>query len=391
MRDRIHEIITDEIEKGNLVGANISILKNGNEVYYNEFGLADRERNIPMKRDTIIRLYSMSKPITAAAAMLLFERGEIDLFTPISKYLPSFKNQKVDVDGTLVDAKREVTIRDLLNMTSGIVYPDVSTKARRHMQDIFDEYIDEAYKGKAKSTYEFCNRMGECSLAYHPGEQWNYGASADVLGALIEVVAGKKYGEFLKEEFFEPLGMVDTDFYVPEEKVGRFAQNYIYCEEQKKLVPYLGNNLALIDFTRKPAFESGGAGIVSTIEDYTKFALMLLNEGEYQGKRYLSKQTVQFMRTCQLSIDQQNYLDWDSLQGYGYGNFMRILKDRAKAGTNGSIGEYGWDGWTGNYLTINPEENLVMLYFIQRCNTGFNEVTRRLRSVVYGAMNDSFV
>lgn len=387
MKERLAEIINGEIEKGNIAGANISIIKEDKEVYYNEFGYADMEKNIPMKRDTIIRLYSMTKPVTAAGAMLLFERGIIDLYDPVSKYLPSFETQMVSKNNMLIPAERKVTIRDLLNMTSGIVYPGAEGVAERHMGAVFDTYIENAKNGNYGSTYDFCNQMGSCPLAFQPGEQWRYGASADVLGAVIEVASGKSFGEFLKEEFFEPLGMLDTDFYVPEDKLYRFAQNYIFDETQNKLIPYEGDNLSLMDFTKKPGFESGGAGLVSTMNDYSKFALMLLNEGAYKGKRILGKKTVRFMKTPQLTNEQQITFNWDSVRGYSYGNLMRILTDQAKAATNASLGEYGWDGWTGNYFTIDPEEKIIFMYFIQRCNSGTTEVTRKLRAITNGLIH----
>lgn len=387
MKERLAEIVNKEIQDGHIAGASICIIKEDKEVYYNDFGFADMEKKMPMRRDTIIRLYSMTKPVTAASAMLLFERGLIDLYDPISKYLPSFRNQMVSVNDTLVSANKEVTIRELLNMTSGIVYPGDNTLSEKQMGTVFRNYIENARKGKYGTTYEFCNQMGECALAFQPGEQWLYGASADVLGAIVEVVSGKTFGEFLKEEFFEPLGMVDTDFYVPADKLDRFAQNYIFSDGENKLVPYDGDNLALIDFTRKPAFESGGAGLVSTINDYSKFALMLLNEGVYKGKRILGRKTVGFMRTPQLTEEQHKSFNWDSIRGYSYGNLMRVLVDKAKGATNASIGEYGWDGWTGNYFTIDPEEKLIFMYFIQRCNSGTTEATRKLRAVTYGLIH----
>lgn len=387
MKERLAEIINGEIKNGNIAGANICIIKDDKEVYYNEFGYADMEQKIPMKRDTIIRLYSMTKPVTAAAAMLLFERGVIDLYDPVSKYLPSFETQMVSEDNTLVPVNRKVTIRDLLNMTSGIVYPGEEGVAERQMGALFAAYIENAKCGDYGSTYDFCNQMGSCPLAFQPGEQWRYGASADVLGAVIEVVVGKSFGEFLKDEFFIPLGMIDTDFYVPEDNLHRFAQNYIFDENKGKLVPYEGDNLALMDFTKKPAFESGGAGLVSTINDYSKFALMLLNDGVYKGKRILGRKTVHLMRTPQITEEQKAYYTWDSVRGYSYGNLMRILTDQAKAATNASLGEFGWDGWTGNYFTIDPEEKILFMYFIQRCNAGTTEVTRKLRAIMNGLIH----
>lgn len=383
----ICDFINNEIKLGRIAGANICVMKENKEVYYREFGLADIDRKIPVKRDTIFRMYSMSKPVTAAAVMLLFERGMIDLYDPVSKYLTTFQKPKVLTEKGLVDAKREVTIQDLLNMTSGVVYPDDNIPAGIKMKEIFDRCTDKALQGKPMSTVEFILEVGKCPLAFHPGDQWRYGSSADVLGALIEVVSGKRFGEFLKEEFFEPLGMVDTGFYVPEEKWNRFAENYEYSEEEKKLFPYRGYNLALVDFKKQPGFESGGAGLVSTIEDYKKFALMLLNDGIYEGKRYLGRKTIEFMRMNQLTKEQLKSYDWDNLRGYGYGNLMRVLQNPALAATNASVGEYGWDGWTGNYFTIDPVEKLVFLYFFQRCGAGTSD-TRKLRAMAFAALDE---
>lgn len=385
--DRFDEIILKDIKNGKIAGANICILKDGKELFYQNYGMADIKRNIPVKRDTIFRMYSMSKPITAASVMLLFERGAIDLYEPVSNYLPSFKEQKVYENGTLVAANRQATIHDLLNMTSGLVYPDDTTPEGICMKEIFDDYIEKALAGEAGNTVDFCNKIGECPLAFQPGTEWRYGTSADILGAVVEVVSGMKFGEFLRKEFFEPLGMVDTGFYVPEEKWDRLAEFYEF-DQNEKLIPYLGHNLAIMDHRKNSAFESGGAGLVSTIDDYAKFASMLINEGESDGKRYLGKKTVRFMRTNQLLEKQKVSLNWDSVRGYGYGNMMRILENQSLAGTNASLGEFGWDGWTGNYITMDPTENFIFMYFIQRCGAGTTETTRKLRAVAYSMLND---
>lgn len=340
-----------------------------------------------MADDTIFRMFSMTKPITATAIMILFERGKIDLYDPVSMYLEGFKNQKVIKDGKLSDVNREMTIKDLLNMTSGLSYADDSTECGKCMSQLFDDVKRKLEEGSPINTLDFCNAIGKVPLAFQPGDQWLYGTSADILGAIVEVVSKKKFSEFLSEEIFKPLDMKDTAFYVPEEKRPRFAQIYKYNEEEKRLYPYLEDALGLDGYKVSTAFESGGAGLVSTINDYKKFALMLLNKGKYEDTRILGSKTVEFMTQNQLNEKQMQSMNWESLRGYGYGNLMRILINQAEGQTNGSLGEFGWDGWTGNYITISPKDNMIFMYFIQRCDTGTSVSTRKLRSIVYSAIN----
>ena len=212
-----------------------------------------------------------------------------------------------------------------------------------------------------------------------------YGLSADVLGAVAEVVTGKRYGDFLREEIFEPLEMADTGFYVPENKLERFAQNYIWNEEKGELEIFSDCNLGEY-YGADVSFESGGAGLVSTMEDYSHFARMLLQGGVYNGIRILGEKTVQFVHQDRLSPEQKGALLWDSNLGCGYGCLMRVLTDQGAAGTIGSQGEYGWDGWTGNYVTIDPADDMIILYFIQRGGYSSSSALRRLRNVTYGAL-----
>lgn len=379
----IKEEIEKEIQKDNIKGASVCIIKDNEEIYRGNFGFSDKEKNIKMSDDTIFRMYSMTKPITAAAIMILFERGKIDLYDPVSMYLEGFKNQKVIKNGKLSDVDREVTIKDLLNMTSGVSYPDDCTECGILMNDLFEDVKKKLENGKPTNTLDFCNAIGRVPLAFQPGSQWRYGSSADILGGIIEVVSKKKLSRFLKDEIFNPLGMNDTAFYVPDEKRSRFAQIYKYDEESKKSYPYLENKLGLDGYKVATAFESGGAGLVSTIDDYKKFALMLLNKGQYKDIRILGSKTVEFMMQNQLNESQMKSMDWESLRGYGYGNLMRVLINQPEGQTNASLGEFGWDGWTGNYITISPQDNMIFMYFIQRCDTGTSTSTRKLRSIAY--------
>ncbi len=385
MQERIAAIINQEIEAGEIAGANIMVLHKGKEIFFDCYGYADKENKFPVKRDTIFRLFSMSKPITAVATMILVERGEIDVRDAVSKYIPAFAGQKVWCDGKEVPAERDITVWDCLNMTTGIPYPDLSFESGRQMDELFKELIARRENGEVVTTMDYVNRIAQIPLAFQPGERWMYGLSADILGAVIEAVSGKKYSKFLQDEIFLPLGMKDTGFYVPADKEWRFAKNYDMVNGE--LVPFTRSHLGEY-YKQDVAFESGGAGMVSTIEDYSHFTQMLVNGGTYNGVRILGRKTVAYMAQNHLRPEQMGALNWDSNLGCGYGCLMRVLINQSAAGTNGSLGEFGWDGWTGNYMTVDPSEELTILYFIQRCGAGFTPAMRKLRSVIYGSINE---
>lgn len=416
-------LIRSEIARDNLAGANLLLLKDGRTLHRASYGMADKEKQIPMTDDTIFRLFSMTKPVICAAAMLLMERGILDLSDPVEHYLPDFHGQQVFLPGSTqtVPASRAVRLSDLLNMTSGLAYPDDCTSAGKAVAALFDEMTAAQDAGVSFSTVQLANRLGQIPLAFHPGAHWMYGTSADVLGAVIEVASGMRLSSFLKQELFKPLDMKDTDFYVPDEKKNRFAELYrcseipdesaaplktnavdtiqtpakggvvdtlssfsVYQSDRRmRIAPQPGKNLGMEGYDHAPAFESGGAGLVSTIEDYAHFATMLLQGGVWQDRRILGKNTVSFLCSPQLSDAYAPDLNWDSLRGYRYGNLMRHLADPAAGGTNADVGEFGWDGWCGTYFTVSPKSNFIMLYFIQRCDAGCNEITRRLQHIAY--------
>ncbi len=367
------------------VGARVAVIHKGETVYRESFGYADREKGIKMSENTIFRLYSLSKPITATAAMILLERGLIELRYPAKWFL--------DVEGlpTILDengertASRDVTIADLLTMTSGIPYPDGSPAGMK-MGELWGRQAD-AYEngGELLNTREFAKKMLESPLCFEPGEKWMYGSSADVLGAVIEAASGKPYGQFLKDEIFEPLGMNNTGFYIPEDNYHNLAAAYNFADGENKR--FTEHTLCLTDFSKPPAFESGGAGLTATMEDYEKFVKMLLGKGTYNGTRILGRKTVELMTKNYLSPAQTAQLDWDSMKGQGYGCLMRVLEDRRTAGRNGTEGEYGWDGWLGCYFSIDPAEELAMLYFIQQTNSGCTDFTRKIQNVIWGALD----
>lgn len=383
--DRIDDLLQTEINDKKIAGASLLVYKDGEMCFDKQYGYADIENNKKINKDTIFRLYSCTKPITATALMILFERGELDLEYPLHKYIPAYKDMKiVDEQGNLTDCQTDITIRDLLNMTSGLVYPGGWFEAGRHAEHLFEEIISKLNTPDALTTLEVAERMAELPLYFEPGSMWNYGTSADVLGAVIEIISGKKLSEFMKKEIFEPLGMKDTAFYVPSDKWDRFSK--LYMPTDNGIALYEGNHLGISDYKTSPAFESGGAGLVSTAGDYMRFARMLLNGGELEGVRILSENTVSFMTRNHMTDQQYYSMQYGSTKGYGYGSFMRVLKNTAAATTNGDEGEYGWDGWTGTYFTVNPKKNLIILYFIQKCGTGMNDITKRLRQIVYSAI-----
>ena len=371
------------------VGASICIIHNGKEVYRKEYGEADKELHKPMKADTIFRCYSMTKPITSVAVMSLVEKGVLALSDPASKYLPGFQNQKVYTPEGLVPANREVTIQDLMDMTAGVTYPDASFPAGEYMQKLNDKFYADLEAGNpTPTTYELANMIGEQPLAFQPGDNWLYGFCADVLGAIIEVVSGKRYIDYLQETIFKPLGMVDTDFYVPEEKQDRFMQFYQYMPETQTLDPCTWQHLCLSHMhLKQPTFESGGAGLVSTQDDYSKFVKMMLGMGTYNGVRILGRKTVEWMTQNHLHDKQFEGYNWTELKGYGYGNLMRCMIHTERSESIGSNGEYGWDGWLGSYVSMDPQEDLGIIYVINKCGgNGYRDV-QVIRDIVYAALD----
>ncbi|NLP15959.1 MAG: beta-lactamase family protein [Clostridiales bacterium] len=385
----IKNAIRKAIEANEIPGANLLIYKNGKEIFYHEDGLASREEQIPIKRNTIFRLYSMTKPITAAAAMILIERGMMDIYEPVSRYLEGFRNQVVAEGKSLVPVRREMRIKDLLNMTSGLLYGG-DCEAGKATEKVFEEIDKKLFTDNALTTVEIANKLGKCPLAFHPGESWAYGTSADVLAALIEIICGMKYSEFLKREIFDPLGMKDTAFYVPENKRDRLAKTYM-ADGKGGLALYTGNNLGIIQIMEmEPAYEAGGAGLVSTIDDFAKFSLMLMNGGSYEGAYIMNPRTVKYLTTKSLSAKQQKGLEyWLELEGHSYGNLMRVLTDTTKAGTIGSPYEYGWDGWLGCYFANCPADNLNFIFMTQKTDAGTMEITRKLRNIIISGCCES--
>ena len=386
IKERLQQVMDASVAKGETPGCLLMVIKDGEEQVYLESGYADIETKKPVSREDIFRLYSMSKPITAAAMMILVERGVVDLAEPVSKYLSGFRDQIVrSADGRTEKPDHEVLLEDLMNMTSGLTYGGMNETGRL-TDALFEEVIRgiEEENGGTIGTVEFANRLGKIPLLYQPGQSWSYGTSADVIGAVIEVASGMRFGDFLKKEIFEPLGMWDTDFWVPAEKQSRLEKVYD-CQEGQPPVRYTENNLGIQnDMAYRPAYEAGGAGLASTIDDYAKFAQMLLNGGTYNGAQILRPATVKFLGSHTLSAAQQAGFDnWIGLEGFSYGNLMRVLVDPTRAVTLGSKGEFGWDGWLGCYMEVVPEKHMTFLMMTQKKDAGTYTLSRKIRNIVF--------
>lgn len=384
---RIQGILNQMVAEKFVAGANCLVFQHGEEQGYFQAGYSDSKKGTLMARDTICHLYSMSKPVIAAAAMLLLEEGRIDLLDPVEKYIPTFANQKVANGNDVVPALRSITIKDLLNMQSGLVYPGVADMAEIAAAELFKEVDEKMGTDEEMTTLEIAERIGELPLSFQPGTHWKYGTSADILGAVIEVAAGKTLGEFLEERFFEPLGMKDTGFYVPDEKKDRMSK--VYEDGEKPLQEYNGDHLGIsISMKRKPRFESGGAGLVSTAQDYMKFAQMLLNKGSYEGKQILAPKTVEFLTNGRLPVTITRDIDgWIGMEGFQYGNLMRVSVDPGLSPMNVTKGAYGWDGWLGPYFMNNPVDDVSFIFMQQKANTGTTPYTRKILNVLASAID----
>lgn len=386
--NKIDNILKEMTDTGYVAGINCMILEDGKPVYYGERGYLDLEKKVPVKKDSIFRLYSMTKPITSAAVMCLLEDGKIDLNQSVGDFLPSYQNQIVADRDEKYSVRRPMKVKDLLNMTSGLTYGGETNITEIQTEKLCAEAVSRLNTKDEMTTMEFATRLGEIPLIFNPGESFRYSYSADVLGAIVEVVSGMRFGEFLKKRIFEPLGMNDTGFYVPKEKQERLSK--VYQASEYGLKEYTYNHLDInLCMDHEPAFQSGGAGLVSTIEDYSKFAVMLMNNGLYNGKRVMQPGTVKYMTTgCLDEGPQKEFKNWDGLFGFTYSNLLRVLKDPGMAVTMGSEGEYGWDGWLGAYFSNDPKHKITILEMIQRKDAGTTYYMRRIRDVVYAAVED---
>ena len=390
--DKVQLVLDDFVEKKEAAGLNLLVCKDGQEIGYWHSGLADVEANRAYNRDTIVRLYSMSKPVTAVAAMILIEEGKLDFADELFRYLPEFKNLKVCTDkgrkGNPHPASRPILISDLLNMTSGYTYgawSEDSPLGEHLTSDLIAELNnDEAENGPNKiTTREVARHLADIPVSFEPGTDYNYGLSADILGAVIEEVAGTKFSHFMKERIFKPLGMNDTDFYVPDAKQSRLAKVYRAGGQL-----FTSCNLGIQDkMNHQPAFESGGAGLCSTVDDYMKFALMLTNGGQLEGHRILSENTVRYLSKARLmpALQQRFDMKMPHLAGYTYCNLLRVAANPGSCNVITNKGEFGWDGWLGPYVSVDLESKITIVMTMQRCDSGTTGAARKARNIIYSS------
>lgn len=354
------------VDDKEIAGATVVVARKGKIALFETFGMMDIKAKKPMTKDTIMRFYSMSKPITSVALMMLYEEGKIKLDDPVSEYIPQFKELKVYSESGNEDPKRPVTIRDLLRHTSGLTYGFFGNTA-----------VDQMYREKGVFAWEsnledMVDRLGEIPLLYQPGTKWHYGVSTDVVGYLVEKVSGRPLDEFFEERIFKPLGMKDTAFYVPAEKVDRFAVCY-----GPKLAGWLPvtDDPAKSRYLKKPAMLSGGGGLVSTAPDYLRFCQMLLNKGQLDGKRLLRAETVEMMTKNQLP---EGVTREDS-GGFGLGFSVRTEDGKFPKG------EFGWGGMASTHFWVCPKHDLIVIALSQRMPYS-GQLENIVKPIVYDAI-----
>ena len=358
-------------------GSSLLVADREGEIICLESGYASLNTRTPIRRDSIFRCYSMTKPVTSCAAMLLMQDGKLDMYEPVSRYVETFRNQWVVTPRGKVPAARECLVRDLLDMTAGLAYDGDETQPQQETKAVFAETEERFGSSHPMDTQEFAERIGEIPLLFHPGSGWNYSVCADVLGAVIEKAADMPFADFVMERILRPLGMDDSGFSVPE--TGRDRLVTAYERGESGLVPYTGNHLAIRNDGGFNAFHSGGAGLFSTAGDYARFARMLLNGGE----GILRESTVRWMTgRRQTGAVQESIVRNIGMEGRSYANLMRVTVDPAGAFIPTNPGEYGWDGWLGTCFINDPAAGITIL-LMQNQKDGDGSIIGRIRSILY--------
>jgi CubicO group peptidase (beta-lactamase class C family) len=373
---RLTDALRAEIERGRVPGAVALVARRGRIAYFESLGVRDPASGAPMHKDTIFRIYSMTKPIVSVAAMMLWEEGRFLLNDALAKYLPDFGRMKVAVprDGNieLVPPEREITMQDLLRHTSGLTYEFRGNAPVQKM------YMEAKIYRRNQTNADQAATLAQLPLMHQPGTRWEYSRSTDVLGRLVEVLSGMTLGEFLATRILKPLGMTDTAFFVPAEHHGRLAEAFPRDPETDAPVQ-------LVEVKDKPRFESGGGGMVSTALDYARFLQMLLNGGRLDGVRLLSRKTLEYMTADHLGpvTGAPDLL----IPGYGFGLGFAVRLQAGIAQVPGSIGQYFWGGLAGTTFWVDPKEDFFALMLIQA--PGQREYYRVLfRDMVYAAFDD---
>ncbi len=381
--ERISRWAQGYVDAGKLSGIQAMVARNDEVCYSREFGHRDREKGLSMERDTLVRIYSMTKPITSVAVMMLYEEGSFQLDDPVSRFIPELDGLQVctgeDARGpTTVGQSTPITIRHLLCHTAGLsygFYPDSPV----------DRMYQEARALDQGDTLEdMVRKLAALPLAHQPGSAWRYSVATDVLGRLVEVVSGEPFDSFLARRVFEPLGMTDTGFYVREDQVDRFAQLYGPGNDgsiEPMVSPVIGR------FHQPPALLSGGGGLVSTTDDYMNFCRMMLRGGELDGERLLSPKTVDMMTIDHLDESLLPMrMGSATIDGHGFGLGFSVLTDLRDAGVLGSVGEYSWGGAANTTFWIDPQEDLIAIMMTQFMPTGYYPIRDEFRVLVNQAI-----
>jgi CubicO group peptidase (beta-lactamase class C family) len=393
--ERIGQVFQQEIDEGRLPGAIVLIARNGEVAYFESFGFRDKDSGAPMHNDAIFRIYSMTKPLVSVAAMILMEEGRLQLADPVSRFLPEMQDLQVSVPRTdaygavtyeLVPAANEMTVQDLLRHTAGLAYGEITANA-----DVKEAYAAAgvynpdglAFDARAISPAEEIAGLAKAPLIHEPGTVWEYSLASDVLGRVVEKASGMRLGDFLEQRLFEPLGMADTGFFVPADEMERLTRPLA-------VDPATGEPNELIDVSKEPANDSGGAGAVSTASDYAAFALMLANGGELEGTRILSPTTIELMASDHLGERIDAPVTPGELllgtPGYTFGLGFAVREEPGIAAVPGSEGEFMWAGYAGTYFWINPEEELVGVLMTQAPGPSRAYYRRHMKQLVYQAI-----
>ncbi|MEB2775880.1 serine hydrolase domain-containing protein [Algoriphagus sp. D3-2-R+10] len=383
VRARIDSTLSSFVESGNIAGVSALIFEKDQEAYFNAFGYADRENQVKMDRNTIVQIYSMTKPITGVALMTLYEEGKFQLDDSLAKYAPEFTNMKVydgvDKNGNikLVDADRPVTILDITRHTAG--FPN-----RADIPGL-SEILDEKDPRSVEITLtEMAKRIGEVPLWFQPGTQWEYGQSVDVQAFLVERIAGIPYKEYVQTHVLDPLKMNDTRYFVPESDRSRMSASYRRTGEGQleKIPTEEAHDFNINEYPLTP----GGFGLTSTLDDYMTFARMLVHKGEFGEARILKPETVNLMSTNQLSdsVTERSWLPSKGKVGFGIDFAVRVAPPASAEEITGTVGEFFWDGAASTLFWIDPVNEITAVLFVQLFPYDQIKLHKKFKDAVYG-------
>lgn len=387
---RVDRWMDEQVSGGRLAGLQVLVHRRGQLAYHRCAGLADIARGTPVAPDTVWRIYSMTKPLTSVAVMMLYEEGWFQLDDPVARFLPCFRDMRVFAGGNrfrpeTVPAERDITVRDLLTHTAGLTYGFMESTLVDAMYR--DAGVD--FQTAEASLGELVERAAKLPLLSQPGREWNYSIATDVLGHFVAVVSGQDFGAFLHERVLAPLGMTGTGWHVPEAAVPRFAANYYRGPDGK---PALLDDPGTSRYLKPPPLASGGGGLVSTAGDYLRFCRFMLARGELDGVRLLGRKTVELMTMNHLggdlaSMGQPRFSE-SNYHGIGFGLGFSVTLDPAAAQILGSPGEYAWGGAASTAFWIDPAEELAVILMTQLTPSSTYPIRRELRVLTYGALVD---